>query len=192
MFEEETAWQNVKAREEIKEPVKVSYEGNIAKGQHKQRQKHVSRSRKSKTAANGSYDTAITEAFGTVSGENRDSLQMKGQDDSSVHGTHDLSLLHQRQNIRTTKNGFLSLNCELDETFITYAVLQYRLLLSESHPNLGHYSSWGLGLLGGLQKAEMPTILYPEAMLANSLSVPSRKAKPHHDRGRKSPRRDRL
>ncbi len=30
----------------------------------------------------------------------------------------------------------------------------------------------------------MATILYPEAMLANCLSIPSRKAEPHHDRGR--------
>ncbi len=92
-------------------------------------------------AAKGSYDTAITEALGTVGDENGDSLQMKGQHDSSVHGTNDLSLLHQRQNIRTTTNDFLSLNCELDETFNTYAVLQYRLLLSECQPNWGHNSS---------------------------------------------------
>ena len=86
----------------------------------------------------------------------------------------------------------MSLNCELDETLITYAVLRYRLLLSESRPHLGHSSSWGLVPLGGLQKAEMATILHPETMLAKCLSIPSGKAKPHHDRASELPRRDRL
>ena len=88
MFEEETAWKYTKARGEIKEPVKVSsYDGTIAKGRAQTAPTTRVKIEEDKVAAKGSYNTAITEAMGTVSGQQGDSLQMEGQDDSCAGDT---------------------------------------------------------------------------------------------------------